>query len=79
MLQSASGNCRKGEIFLRDVIDPVQGNHIARETWGKDQSIYYWTEILIADTKQHVLSRLFGCSGQFSEGPTSPLPISFLP
>lgn len=35
-------------------------------------------EILIADPEQHVLRRFFVCSGQFSEGPTSPLPISFL-
>lgn len=43
-------------------------------------SVHYCDcEILIADTEQHVLRRFVICSGQFSEGPTFSLPVSFLP
>lgn len=37
------------------------------------------SEVLKADTEQHALGSFCVCSGWFSEGPSSPHPISFFP
>lgn len=72
MFQSAPGNCREGEIFLRATFDTGPDTLHCSGNLGKGQSTYSWSLKFwkLIQSNMHWEASLFAVA-KFNEGPTS--------